>query len=49
MTLREDRQHHKPRDLNEQDEDDGYERDLNQELQRLKSLVSSPPRQGSSK
>jgi crotonobetainyl-CoA:carnitine CoA-transferase CaiB-like acyl-CoA transferase len=49
-TLREERQHHKPRDLNEQDEDDGYERDLNQELQRLKALVSSiPPRQGSTK
>jgi hypothetical protein len=49
-TLREVRQHHKPRDINEQDDEDACERDLNQELHRLKALVSStPPRQGSTK
>ena len=47
-SFREEREDHKPRDPSEQDDDDGYERDLNEELQRLKALVN-PTRQGSRK
>jgi hypothetical protein len=47
-SLREEREHNKSNDPSQQADDDDYERDLNQELQRLKSLVN-PARQGSSK
>ena len=48
QSFREERKEKKVRDPNDQADDDSYEREMSQELERLKSLVNSP-RPGKSK